>query len=112
MTFKDGAATIGSGAVGAGGVVSINTGTLAVTSHNLTAVYSGDTNVATSTSAILAQVVAKDASTTVVTADVNPTVIARMSLLPPRSARMRRASARQRDWSPSRMERRRLALLP
>jgi MYXO-CTERM domain-containing protein len=57
VTFKDGATTLGTGTVGAGGAATLATAALAVGSHNITAVYGGAGNFATSTSAILVQVV-------------------------------------------------------
>jgi hypothetical protein len=52
ISFRDGATVIG-GVNVSGGVASIATTTLAVGSHNLTAVYSGDAGTAGSTSAVL-----------------------------------------------------------
>ena len=51
VTFKDGGTTVGS-AVISGGVASYTAASLLGGLHNITAVYSGDTNFATSTSAI------------------------------------------------------------
>jgi len=73
VTFKDGATTLGAGAV--------NTTTrkatfasvaLAVGAHSITAVYSGDTDFNASTSAALAQTVNKAATTTSVVSSLDP----------------------------------------
>ena len=55
VDFKDGVTTIGSGAVNAAGQATFSTSSLAVGSHNITAVYNGDTNFNGSTSPILVQ---------------------------------------------------------
>lgn len=51
VTFKDGTTTIGTGTLSNG--VATLSGTFAAGSHNLTAVYSGDTKYGTSTSSVL-----------------------------------------------------------
>ena len=57
------------------GTASFSTSSLAVGSHNITAVYGGDTNFTTSTSSpAVTQVVNKAATTTSVTAAPNPSV--------------------------------------
>jgi hypothetical protein len=56
VQFFDGATSLGSVAL-SGGVAATMTSTLSVGSHNITAVYSGDSSYATSTSAALTQVV-------------------------------------------------------
>ncbi len=71
VTFKDGASTLGSGTITAG-VASLITNKLTGGSHNLTAVYAGDSNNATSTSAAVAQGVNLAASTTTLSATPNP----------------------------------------
>jgi cyclophilin family peptidyl-prolyl cis-trans isomerase len=63
VTFLDGATTLGSGAVGAGGLASFTTSTLASGTHTVTAVYSGDTDYAGSTSAPLTEIVNAPAGT-------------------------------------------------
>ena len=73
VTFMDGAATLGTGTL-SGGVATYTTSSLAVGQHSMTAVYSGDTNNAGSTSSVLTQTVnaanftltSKPASTTVI----------------------------------------------
>ena len=56
------------------GVASYSTGGLAVGSHAITAVYSGDADNATSTSTVLTQVVSKAATATSLTSSVNPSI--------------------------------------
>jgi hypothetical protein len=56
VTFKDGATTLGTGTI-AGTTATFTTTTLAVGTHPVTAVYGGDTNYNTATSAITNQVV-------------------------------------------------------
>ena len=73
VTFKNGAATLGSGTL-AGGVATFTTTTLTVASHSITAVYGGDSNNSTSTSAVLTQTVSKDSTTTTLTSSANPSV--------------------------------------
>jgi hypothetical protein len=61
VTFYDGSTKLGTGTLG-GGVASFTTASLAVGSHSIKAVYGGDTNFKTSTSAILTQVVESSGS--------------------------------------------------
>jgi hypothetical protein len=56
VTFKDGATTLGSVAV-SGNVANVTTSGLAVGTHSITAVYSGDSNFTGSTSPLLSQAV-------------------------------------------------------
>ena len=63
ITFKDGSTTLGTIGLSSGSA-SINVSALTVGSHNITAVYSGDTNDAASASSILTQNVGKAATTT------------------------------------------------
>ena len=56
VTFKDGSTTLGSTAV-SGNAASLTTSSLAIGTHSITAVYSGDTNFLGSTSPVLTQVV-------------------------------------------------------
>ena len=74
VTFKEGAVTLGSGTL-TSGIATFTSSALAVGSHSLTAIYGGDTNFASSTSSALAQVVIKDNAGTVVSADIDPTVV-------------------------------------
>ena len=55
VTFKDGASTLGTGALNGAGVATFTTSTLALGSHPITAVYGGDGSFASSTSATLIQ---------------------------------------------------------
>ncbi len=73
VTFKDGATTIGTGAL-SGGLATFATNYASAGSHSITAVYGADSNFNTSTSSTLTQTVNKAATTTTVNADVNPSV--------------------------------------
>ena len=73
VTFKDGATTLGTGTL-SGGSASFSTNGLSVASHSITAVYGGDVNYNTSTSAALTQVVNKSASTVGLASSANPSV--------------------------------------
>jgi uncharacterized protein (TIGR03118 family) len=57
VTFKDGTTTLGPGTLGAGGVATFTTTTLAVGPHSITGVFGGDGNFTSSTSAPLTQTV-------------------------------------------------------
>jgi hypothetical protein len=57
VTFKDGAAVIGTGALNGAGVATFSTSALSVGSHSITATYNGDTFDLASTSAVLTQLV-------------------------------------------------------
>jgi hypothetical protein len=75
VTFLDGATSLGTGTVGAGGVVMLMTSSLAAGSHSITAQYGGDANFATSTSPVLSQVVngaARASTTTALLSSLNP----------------------------------------
>ncbi|MGA8763291.1 MAG: FG-GAP-like repeat-containing protein [Candidatus Sulfotelmatobacter sp.] len=71
ITFKDGAKTLGSATV-SGNIARLAANGLAIGSHFITAVYSGDVNFSGSTSKQLCQVVGKAASTTTLTSSQNP----------------------------------------
>ena len=76
VTFQDGGTNI-AGCVNrsvAAGAATCTTAALAVGSHTVTAVYSGNATYATSTSAPVTQVVTMGSTTTVVVASVNPSV--------------------------------------
>jgi hypothetical protein len=73
VTFKDGSTTLGSAAV-SGNVASLTTSGLAIGTHSITAVYSGDSNFTGSTSNMLSQVVTKATSTTTLVSSLNPSV--------------------------------------
>ncbi|MEO7252943.1 MAG: Ig-like domain repeat protein [Casimicrobium sp.] len=66
VTFNDGATALCSAVALSSGQATCISGALAVGSHNMTAVYSGDGNNAGSTSSILAQVVIKANTTTLI----------------------------------------------
>jgi hypothetical protein len=57
VTFMDGSTTLGTGAVNASGQATFTTTTLAAGPHSITAVYAGDSNFTTSTSATLSQTI-------------------------------------------------------
>jgi hypothetical protein len=71
ITFNDGATMLGSAAVSGNGA-SLTTSGLAVGTHSITAVYSGDSNFTGSTSNALSQVVAKAMTTTSLLSSINP----------------------------------------
>ena len=74
VTFMDGSTSLGTAALTSGKAV-FSISTLSVGSHNITAVYGGDGNFATSTSSpALTQVVSPAASTTSVVSSANPAV--------------------------------------
>ena len=72
VTFKNGAATLGTSTLSGSGVATLATLTLGAGSNSITATYNGDPNFNTSTSSILTQTVNKDATTTSVTSSRNP----------------------------------------
>ena len=72
VNFMDGTTSLGSGTL-TFGTATFTTSTLAIGSHNITAVYNGDGNFTGSTSSpALAQVVNKVATTTIVASGTNP----------------------------------------
>ncbi len=77
VNFLDGTTVLASDVALTAGVASFTTSTtspLALGTHSITAVYSGDTTYAPSTSSPLSQVVVNSASTTTVTSSANPSV--------------------------------------
>jgi len=72
VTFKDGAISIGTGSLNGSGTATLNTSSLALGGHSITAVYAGDTNVAASTSAPLAQTIVQNATSTALMSSANP----------------------------------------
>jgi hypothetical protein len=66
VTFLDGTTPLGTGAVNPSGIATLPVSTLAVGSHSITAVYSGDTNFIAATSSALTQLV-QDFSLTIST---------------------------------------------
>jgi probable HAF family extracellular repeat protein len=75
IQFVDGATNLGSPVVLSGSVAAVTTSTLSAGTHAITAVYSGDNANAASTSAIVSEVVSLTATTTTITASVNPAVV-------------------------------------
>ena len=73
VTFMDGTTTLGSATLSRGRA-RLTTSSLAVATHTITAVYSGDGNFTTSTSKAVSQTVRQDASTTRLTSSANPSV--------------------------------------
>jgi len=75
-TFMDGSITLGTGTL-SGGVATFTTltSTLAVGSHSIKAVYSGDSNFTTSTSSALSQTVNKASTTTTVDSSASPSPV-------------------------------------
>src|SRR5262249_4482711 len=71
VAFKDGGVTIGTATL-VNGVATLTTATLLPGAHSLTAVYSGNLDFLTSTSAAVIQNVAGSASTTALTSSANP----------------------------------------
>jgi hypothetical protein len=72
VTFKDGATTIGTGALNGAGQAVLVTSALALGTHSITAIYGGDTNFVGSTSSALSQVTVSTGSTTALTVTPNP----------------------------------------
>ena len=70
----DGSTTLGTGSVDGSGVATFTTSTLAVGSHSLSAVYSGDANFTGSTSSSVNQVVNQGGTTTALVSSANPSV--------------------------------------
>src|SRR5205814_6034592 len=71
VTFVDGSTTLGTPSI-SNGVATFSTSSLTGGSHSIAAVYSGDTNNATSTSPTLGQAVNTVATTTALTSSLNP----------------------------------------
>jgi hypothetical protein len=88
VQFKNGVANLGTPVALVAGVAALPTAALSVASHDITAVYSGDTNHATSTSGVVNQVVDQAATTTEIsgfsppTADTLTAVTVSWSVLP------------------------------
>ncbi len=72
VTFNDGTMQIGTGTLNGSQVATFATKTLAVGTHSITAIYGGDTNNASSTSAPVSQVITAITTTTTLTASPNP----------------------------------------
>lgn len=73
VTFKDGAATLGTGTLNGSGVATFSTSSLAVGSRSITAVYGGDATHSGSTSSVLSQQIIGNTSIAV-TSGTNPSV--------------------------------------
>ena len=71
VTFNDGTTSIGTATLSSG-KATLTTSALALGSHSITAVYAGDSNFTGSTSAILTQVVSKNATSTSLQSSLNP----------------------------------------
>jgi hypothetical protein len=74
VTFKDGANTLGTGALNSTGQAKFTISKLAVGSHPITASYGGDAKFSGSTSSTLNQTVKKASTTTLVSSSANPSV--------------------------------------
>jgi autotransporter-associated beta strand protein len=74
VTFLDGSTTLGIGTLNGSGQTTLTTSALAVGSHSITVVYSGDADFTTSTSSTLTQVVNKDSTTSAFASSANPSV--------------------------------------
>jgi len=74
VTFKDGATTIGTGAV-SGNAAAFTTNALALGSHSITASYGGDSNFTGSNSGTSSQVVHQATTTSAVASSANPAYI-------------------------------------
>src|SRR5262249_54757860 len=75
VTFMDGATSLGVVTVDAAGTASLTTSALAVGTHSLSAVYSGNPDFEGSTSAVVAQAVNQGATSTSISSTPNPTTI-------------------------------------
>jgi hypothetical protein len=73
ISFLDGGSAIGSAALNANGTATLTTGSLSFGPHTLAAVYSGDTNHTTSTSAALSEQIVQMASVAL-TSSPNPSI--------------------------------------
>ena len=81
VTFKDGTATLGTGTLSASGAATFTTSSLSVATHAVTAVYAGNTNYATSTSAGVSQVVQQASTTTTLSSSANPAIAGKPVIL-------------------------------
>jgi sugar lactone lactonase YvrE len=77
VTFEDNGVPIGTGTLNATHSVTLATSTLAVATHLITAVYSGDANDAASTSKSLSQVVNRATTLITLVSSLNPSAIGR-----------------------------------
>lgn len=74
VTFKDGAATLGTGTLNSSGAATFSTSSLTTGAHTISAVYAGDTNFNGSTSANFTQTII-GTTTTTVASNANPSVV-------------------------------------
>ena len=74
VTFSEGATVYGTSTINGAGAATLPISTLPAGSHSITATYSGNTNYATSTSAVLVEVVQSTATTTTLTSTVATTL--------------------------------------
>lgn len=72
VTFRDGAAGLGTATLDSSGVAAFDTAVLAPGSHAISGVYSGDTNFSGSASAAVSQTVSRVATTTALDSSLNP----------------------------------------
>lgn len=72
VTFKNGTATLGMGALKAGGTATFSTSSLSAGRHSIMAVYLGNADFLASTSEILTQTVKRTSSTTTIASSLNP----------------------------------------
>jgi uncharacterized repeat protein (TIGR03803 family) len=75
VTFRDGLTILGSGTLNGAGQATFPTSTLSVGSRSITASYGGSSDFNASTSGAFAQTVNKAATTTIVSASANPSVV-------------------------------------
>jgi hypothetical protein len=74
VTFSEGATVYGIGTINSSGVATLQISTLGAGSHNIVAAYSGNTNYAASTSAVLVEVVQTTVTTTTLTSTAATTL--------------------------------------
>lgn len=74
VTFKDGAASLGTGTLNGSGQATFSTSSLTAGTHTITGQYGGDTNFLTSTSSSLSQTVTQATTTTTLTSSLNPSI--------------------------------------
>jgi sugar lactone lactonase YvrE/predicted secreted protein len=72
VQFTDGGVALGTGTLGSNGEATFTTSSLAPGTHSIAAVYAGDTDDATSTSAAISEVIQQIGTTTVLAATPNP----------------------------------------
>jgi beta-lactam-binding protein with PASTA domain len=75
IQFMDGATTLGSPVALVAGAAALGTSALPIGTQSITAIYSGDTANAPSTSAVLNEVVSPNATATTVTSSINPATV-------------------------------------